>query len=165
MKDIDAVNHPSHYEKGDGHIECIDLLQFITEGYKGIYALDIGQSKYAYRAGTKGEADLSIEEKTVQDFKKLRWYLNDFYKRVCSEVDKNGKDFISIVYDGHCKKYDPVIANILQNEFSYDKPERIKEYVRQYINIAYRMTCTADLCKAIGLVEKIISSLSEESTN
>lgn len=163
MKDEKAVDHPSHYEKGNGHIECIDLLSFITEGYKGIYALDIGQTKYAYRAGTKGEADLSIEEKTVQDFKKLRWYLIDFTKRVQAEMSQNNKSFGDVVYVNGKKEYKPVIAEILQKEFSYDKPGYIRSLVKQYVNIIYRLEDISDLKEAINLVEKIISLLSEKS--
>lgn len=163
MKDEKAVDHPSHYEKGNGHIECIDLLSFITADYKGIYALEIGQSKYAYRAGTKGEAGLSTKEKTIQDFKKLKWYLEDFYKRVEIDMKINNLSFQDAVYVDGKKEYNKSIADILRREFSYDKPEEIKKYISDYVVLAYCLRNIDDLRLAIGIICQIIDIFSKKN--
>ena len=65
-QDIDMVNHPSHYTKGN--IECIDAIESATTGKSGIEAVCVANIiKYLYR----------YEEKNgLEDVKKAQWYLN-----------------------------------------------------------------------------------------
>lgn len=64
--DIDVVNHPSHYTKGN--IECIDAIESATTGKSGIEAVCVANViKYLWR----------YEEKNgLEDVKKAKWYLN-----------------------------------------------------------------------------------------
>ena len=71
MNENDRVNHPSYYEKGNGHTESIYLLSILTERFSGIYAGCVMQAKYLYRAGSKSEEGISIFEKAVEDIKKI----------------------------------------------------------------------------------------------
>lgn len=65
-RDVDVVNHPSHYTKG--RIECIDAIDSATTGKSGIEAVCVGNViKYLWR----------YEEKNgLEDVKKAKWYLN-----------------------------------------------------------------------------------------
>lgn len=65
-QDIDVVNHPSHYTKGN--IECIDAIESATTGKSGIEAVCVANViKYLWR----------YEEKNgLEDVKKAKWYLN-----------------------------------------------------------------------------------------
>lgn len=65
-QDIDVVNHPSHYTKGN--IECIDAIDSATTGKSGIEAVCVANViKYLWR----------YEEKNgLEDVKKAKWYLN-----------------------------------------------------------------------------------------
>lgn len=64
--DIDVVNHPSQYTKGN--IECIDAIDSATVGKSGIEAVCVANIiKYLYR----------YEEKNgLEDVKKAKWYIN-----------------------------------------------------------------------------------------
>lgn len=64
--DVDVVNHPSHYTKGN--IECIDAIDSATTGKSGIEAVCVANIiKYLYR----------YEEKNgLEDVKKAKWYIN-----------------------------------------------------------------------------------------
>lgn len=65
----DAVNCPSHYT--DGKIEVIDYIEDKKLGFC------LGNViKYVSRAGKKHSNGMSDKEKTIQDLKKARWYLN-----------------------------------------------------------------------------------------
>lgn len=74
-QDIDVVNHPSHYTKGN--IECIDAIESATTGKSGIEAVCVANIiKYLYR----------YEEKNgLEDVKKAKWYLN----KLISELESN----------------------------------------------------------------------------
>ena len=64
----DPVNHPRHYNKGQ-----IEVADFIAD-----QELDFDRGnavKYICRAGDKPDAEMSIEEKAVQDLEKAIWYL------------------------------------------------------------------------------------------
>lgn len=62
-KTNDPVNHPSHYT--DGNIEVIDFIEDKKLGF------NTGNSvKYIARAGKKDP------NKTIEDLKKARWYLD-----------------------------------------------------------------------------------------
>lgn len=65
-QDVDVVNHPSHYTKGN--IECIDAIDSATTGKSGIEAVCVANIiKYLWR----------YEEKNgLEDVKKAQWYLN-----------------------------------------------------------------------------------------
>lgn len=64
----DSINHPSHYV---GKIEVIDFIEDKNLNY------NLGNCvKYIARAGKKHEAGMSIQEKTLEDLRKARWYLD-----------------------------------------------------------------------------------------
>lgn len=65
MAYYDTVNHPSHYTSGN--IEVIDAI----EDWKLPYHLG-NVVKYVARAGKKDP------DKTVEDLKKARWYLDRY---------------------------------------------------------------------------------------
>lgn len=163
MNDSAAVNHPSHYEKGNGHIECIDLLALICKGYKDIYANEVGQSKYLYRMGSKAEADLSRKEKAIQDVKKSIWYLNDFEKRAEDVMCHNGLEFTDVIYYNHDKYFDAFEANLIAKEFTYDKPEAIKENISEAVKLIYRFSNIGQVRKAIQLLEDVVKIISDDN--
>lgn len=60
----DSVNHPAHYT--GGKMECIDIVDVMTEDKQGLEAFCIGNIvKYLYRYNKKGG---------VEDVKKAEWY-------------------------------------------------------------------------------------------
>lgn len=60
----DVVNHPAHYT--GGKMECIDIVDVMTEGKQGLEAFCTGNIvKYLYRYNKKGG---------VEDVKKAEWY-------------------------------------------------------------------------------------------
>lgn len=62
---MEAVNHPSHYNKGK-----IEVIEFIEDqGYGEGFCLG-NAIKYIARAGKKDPS------KTLEDLKKARWYLS-----------------------------------------------------------------------------------------
>lgn len=62
--DNDVVNHPAHYT--GGKMECIDIVDVMTEDKQGLEAFCIGNIvKYLYRYNKKGG---------VEDVKKAEWY-------------------------------------------------------------------------------------------
>lgn len=69
IKNADNVNHPSHY--CDGKIEVIDYI----EDKKLNYHLG-NVVKYISRAGKKDE------NKTIEDLKKARWYLDRYITKL-----------------------------------------------------------------------------------
>jgi hypothetical protein len=68
----DAVNHPSHYNKGG--IECIDALRacMSKEAFRGF--LKGNQIKYLWRYESKGKAD--------EDIGKSNWYGEELKKDI-----------------------------------------------------------------------------------
>ena len=71
-KGKDNVNHPSHYTwlKDKCGIEVIDITRHLD--------FDTGNAvKYLLRAGHKSESDMTQLEKTVEDFEKAEWYVQD----------------------------------------------------------------------------------------
>lgn len=160
MKDELAVNHPSHYEKGNGHIECIDLLDYMTAGYTGIFAMEIGQAKYLYRAGSKSEDGLTQKEKSIQDVKKFLWYMRNFYKKAEEYIQNNPLlTFYDIVYSNGKKLYVGVTAEFLKKEFTFDKPDYLKEDIAWVVGSVYRLQNLADVAKVIERLEIIIKKL------
>ncbi len=69
MSDINAVNHPTHYQ---GSIECIDAIDSALEGMSGPEAFSAGNViKYVWR---------HKEKNGVQDLEKAEWYLQHLIK-------------------------------------------------------------------------------------
>lgn len=67
---VDNVSHPIYYNCHPSGIECIDIARH--------YCFSIGNAfKYLWRAGLKGDANLSDKEKEIEDLKKAIWYIND----------------------------------------------------------------------------------------
>lgn len=65
--ELDAVNHPSHYETGK--FECIDVM-LETQGEEAVKAFCICNAmKYLYRHKKKNG---------VEDIRKAVWYLNKY---------------------------------------------------------------------------------------
>ena len=70
----DAINHPTHYNKGK--LECRDIQQTMIVGYEGVEIADVWNVvKYLYRAPFKGGSE---------SLKKARWYLD----RLIEEFEK-----------------------------------------------------------------------------
>lgn len=157
-KDIDMVDHPTHYEKGAGHVECIDLLRVLTEGYSGIAAMEVGQFKYLYRMGSKSEEGLSQIDKSIEDVKKLIFYMKDFEKHACAP--ENG-DYL--MPDYACdKKYRELEAEFIAQEFTFDKPESIKDLVKRAVKTVYCITATRHIHTVIDTLEEIVKRLQKE---
>ena len=77
----DNVNHPSHYAwlKEKCGIEVIDITRHLD--------FDTGNAvKYLMRAGHKEEADMTPLEKTIEDFEKAAWYVNDKIKMLLRDL-------------------------------------------------------------------------------
>lgn len=73
----DMVNRPPHYTwlYDKCGLEVIDIIRW--------FDFNIGSAlKYLFRAGRKCEEGLSNKEKTIQDFKKAVWYINDKIKQL-----------------------------------------------------------------------------------
>jgi len=155
----DRVNHPSHYEKGGGHKECIDLLAVMVAGYEGIAAGCIMQAKYLYRAGSKCEASLSQAQKTIEDFKKFRWYLAKFYETATNAI------FDSVIFLplGWACSVDKTEAQIneIVDEFTYDKPELIREDMRALLRLLPKLHKFSEVVDAVKLVDNIIEKLQQ----
>ena len=67
MKNIDMVNHPSHYKSNYG-IEVIDVIEAFTEDLKGVEAVSTANViKYICRWKKKNG---------LEDLKKAQWYLD-----------------------------------------------------------------------------------------
>ena len=77
VDEYDSVNHPAHYV---GNIEVIDFIEDKHLNY------NLGNCvKYISRAGKKREVGMSIQEKTLNDLQKARWYLD----REISTLEEN----------------------------------------------------------------------------
>jgi hypothetical protein len=84
---IDMINHPPHYTKGN--METIDIMEAKStpEEFKG--HLKLTAMKYLTRAGHK--------ESELQDAKKTQWYVNRWVKTIEKEtvrVDTETDDLI-----------------------------------------------------------------------
>lgn len=75
----DAVNHPDHYQMGNG-LEAIEIIDSMTKGLEGIEAFDIGNAaKYMMRYKRKNGK---------QDIEKAVWYLQHLIDHMNKEVKK-----------------------------------------------------------------------------
>ena len=160
MTDENArVNHPSYYEKSikdnRKHPECIYLLELLTEGLPGIIAYDLGNLKYLYRFGSKAEEGLSKKEKAVEDVSKIGWYGKDLTLKWHSYSTQI--NFVEYKPSTH-----NVIAQLIAEEFVFDKPESVKNAVRDVILYAYLLKTTkADPDKYFAAVQNLISVVSD----
>lgn len=157
----ERVNHPSYYERGDGSVECIDLLCLITEGYSGIAAGDIMQNKYAYRAGDKTEEGMNDFTKTVEDWQKCLFYMKDFLKRADDIFYNCIIEDDSKLPDGfRCTVHkNPIVVHLVAHEFAKDKATAISGLVEAYISQIMEMQTFDDIARAIHLLEQIIDKL------
>ena len=81
----DPVTHPSHYTSGK-----IEVIDFITDQNLDFCLGNV--VKYISRAGKKesdGSKNQTIEEKTIEDLKKARFYLD--YKIKMLEQSRSDK--------------------------------------------------------------------------
>lgn len=165
----DMVNHPSHYEKGNGHIECIDLLEELCSGYFGIAAMEIGQFKYLYRCGSKGDSALSLKEKAIEDIGKVIWYMKNLYTKARLRVARDTSSIIPKALLGNqpemlpdefrCHKDGNRLAlETIVREFTYDKPEFAKALYREALTFAYNLRTYDDLSMLIQSLEMLKSN-------
>ena len=119
------VDHPGHYEKGNGHKECIELLEVLTRGYSGIAAGCVMQAKYLYRAGSKNEEGLTIEQKFVQDFKKCSWYLK-YFRTSAKRFTTMGIGTLPTGFRCEVMKTKEEIDELVY-EFTFDKSDEVKK--------------------------------------
>lgn len=162
--EVDNVNNPPHYAKDPSHIECIHLLDALTRGYSGIAALCIGQFKYAYRAGSKKDSSMSDKLKTIEDYNKIIWYLKHLYKRCFTEDLKllSSFDFNNVA--GHAynfpfkenKNANSIELHTIIEEFTFDKPAEIKEYLANALTRIYDISHCGDILVAIENLNKIV---------
>lgn len=165
----DMVNHPSHYEKGLGHIECIDLLEELCSGYFGIAAMEIGQFKYLYRCGSKSDSALSLKEKAIEDIGKVIWYMKNLYAKARLRVARDTSSIIPKALLGNqpemlpdefrCHKDGNRLAlETIVREFTYDKPEFAKGLYRDALTLAYNLRTYDDLSMLIQTLEMLKSN-------
>lgn len=79
---IDNVNHPKHYTwlTDICGIEVIDITRHMD--------FDLGNAiKYILRSGHKTDAVMSDKDKTIEDLKKARWYIDDKIKMLEHDND------------------------------------------------------------------------------
>lgn len=80
----DRVSHPSHYTwlKQLCDVEVIDITRHMD--------FDLGNAiKYILRCGHKSEKGYTDKEKTIEDLKKARWYIDDKIKMLENECKVN----------------------------------------------------------------------------
>ena len=88
----------------------------------------IMQAKYLYRAGSKSDSEMSIEQKAIQDLKKFDFYLKYYQKSAKAKSAKElSKDFRC-----NCRKSKKLL-DYISNEFIYDKPEIIRELLKELV--------------------------------
>lgn len=162
----DMVNHPSHYEKGHGHIECIDLLEELCSGYFGIAAMEIGQFKYLYRCGSKSDSALSLKEKAIEDIGKVIWYMKNLYTKARLRVARDTSSIIPkallsnqpemLPDEFRCHKDGNRLAlETIVREFTYDKPEFAKGLYREALTFAYNLRTYDDLSMLIQSLDML----------
>ena len=167
-EEIDMVNHPKHYakESNDGlaHPECIDLLGSLTRGYSGIAAGCVMQFKYGYRAGSKADTELGQKKKTIEDFKKIIWYMNYFAGKageIVKVFDFSKTTDISLPEGFRCTKTDPseTEAWLIANEFINDKPASIRDDLFDAVITVYNMQTFGDLAAVIEDITNVVATL------
>jgi len=83
MTKNNPVTHPSHYTSGK-----IEVIDFITDQNLDFCLGNV--VKYVSRAGKKEEEGKTIFEKTVEDLKKARFYLDYKIKLLEENNQKSG---------------------------------------------------------------------------
>lgn len=81
------VTHPSHYTSGK-----IEVIDFITDQELDFCLGNV--VKYVSRAGKKEEEGKTIFEKTVEDLKKARFYLDYKIKLLEENNQKSGINLV-----------------------------------------------------------------------
>lgn len=153
MNENDRVNHPSHYEKGNGHTESIYLLSILTERFSGIYAGCVMQAKYLYRAGSKSEEGISIFEKSIEDIKKFRFYW--------SKIVENKEECIKSMKPRFNPLMEKVLIEKLVEEFTFDKPIWEKDYYENIITNILTLECASQIDIIMDCLNVLINKLSE----
>lgn len=82
----DRVNHPSHYTwlKDKCGIEVIDITKHLDNNLGNVV-------KYVLRSGKKSEEGMSATEKTVEDLKKAKFYLEVAIQLEEEKLNKSNK--------------------------------------------------------------------------
>lgn len=81
---VDNVNHPPHYTwlKDKCGIEVIDITRHMD--------FCLGNAiKYILRAGHKQDANLTDNQKEIEDLKKAIFYINDRIAQIEGKYDKD----------------------------------------------------------------------------
>lgn len=87
MTKNNPVTHPSHYTSGK-----IEVIDFITDQNLDFCLGNV--VKYVSRAGKKEEEGKTIFEKTVEDLKKARFYLDYKIKLLEENNQKSGINLV-----------------------------------------------------------------------
>lgn len=153
MNENERVNHPSHYEKGNGHTECIYLLSILTERFSGIYAGCVMQAKYLYRAGSKVEEGIGLVSKTIEDIKKFKFY----WGKIC----ENKMECIKSMKPRFNPLMEKVLIEKLVNEFTFDKPEWEKPYYENIITNIITLELPSQIESVMDYLNILIYKLSE----
>lgn len=150
----DMVNHPSHYEKGIGHIECINLLEILVRGYSGIAAGCLMQAKYLYRAGSKIDA--------LEDVKKWQFYLKHFYKLAKADALPGETKPDSMLSASFLNRSVKSIGEIetLQREFTFDKPEEWKPLIGKIVSTVANLESFSDVEVALDATDQLLNLMS-----
>lgn len=152
MNENERVNHPSHYEKGKGHTECIYLLSILTERFSGIYAGLVMQAKYLYRAGSKSEEGIGIVEKSIEDIKKFKFYWGKMCENKIECVHSMKPRFNPLM--------EKVLIEKLVNEFTFDKPEWEKIYYENIITNIITLELPNQIDNVMDYLNILIDKLS-----
>ena len=153
MNENERVNHPSHYEKGNGHTECIYLLSILTERFSGIYAGCVMQAKYLYRAGSKAEEGIGIVEKSIEDIKKFKFY----WGKICA----NKIECIKSMKPRFNPLMESVLIEKLINEFTFDKPEWAKPHYENIITNIITLELPNQIDTIMNDIKILINEFSE----
>jgi hypothetical protein len=104
---MEHVNHPVHYNKHPGGIECIEIIRH--------YTFDTGCAiKYLWRAGLKTEMGRSNRDKEREDLQKALWYAEDYH----NHYENRDETLVS------CKAIDFII----QKETGYTVEQIVEPY-------------------------------------
>lgn len=161
------VNNPVHYQR-NGHPQCIELMEDILVGYRGVAAFDIGQIKYIYRFGDKPEKGMTRKQKMIQDVNKFGWYVNDFETRAKALINTREillENLLPMGFKSDRLHYDVKEIEFIANEFADDKKEEYQPLVRSIVYKAYYL-CTfsdvRDLKQDIAMLSEKINEIESE---
>lgn len=157
------VNSPGHYLR-EGHPQCIELMEKILVGYRGVAAFDIGQIKYVYRFGDKPEKGMTRKQKAIQDVNKFGWYVDDFDNRArnLARVETITLDTqLPVGYRSDRPYYDANEVEFIANEFADDKKEEYKAIVKSIVNWAYHLYTFQDVYDLRAAVARLSNAIKE----